>query len=79
MLKETSYLNTNTILAWNTFNMDINDHLWKLLIFFNFKMKMHIDELHTSVNPCRKAADSQCPFPVFRKCSVTQNAESNYF
>lgn len=76
MLKETSYLNIHTILVWNTFTMDINDY--GNYLFFYFKMKIHIDEQHTSVNPCRTVGDSHCPFPVFIKCSVTQSAEGNY-
>lgn len=39
---------------------------------------LRIDELHTTINPHRTATDSNCTFPVFIKCSVTQSAESNY-
>lgn len=69
MLKESSSLNINTILVWNASNMDIND-------YGNYLFFLHIDELHTTINPHRTATD--CTFPVFIKCSVTQSAESNY-
>lgn len=72
MLKESSSLNINTILVWNASNMDINDY-GNYLFFF-----LQIDELHTTINPHRTATDSNCAFPVFIKCSVTQSAESNY-
>lgn len=71
MLKESSSLNINTILVWDASNMDINDS-------GNYLFFLRIDELHTTINPHRTATDSNCTFPVFIKCSVTQSAESNH-